>query len=150
MTARDRRPTRAAFIGLALVALTAPTATNADTFKIGLIADYTGAFASWGPQFQNAIEAFQAIHGTKVKGPKGEDIEVAFVYRDTNSAGPDKAKQLGEELVLRERVKMLAGFDLSPHAMAVGQIANEAKVPVMIMNAATASITRGSPYYVRT
>ena len=34
--------------------------------------------------------------------------------------------------------------------MAVGQIANEAKVPVMIMNAATASITRGSPYYVRT
>jgi branched-chain amino acid transport system substrate-binding protein len=150
MTARDRRPTRAVLIGVALLALAAPTAASAETFKIGLIASYTGAFASWGPQFQNAIEAFQAIHGNKVKGPKGEDIEVQFVYRDANSAGPDKAKQLGEELVLRERVKMLAGFELSPHAMAVGPLANEAKVPVMIMNAATASITRGSPYYVRT
>ena len=150
MTARDRRPTGAVLIGVALLALTASTAASAETFKIGLIASYTGAFASWGPQFQNAIEAFQAIHGNKVKGPKGEDIEVQFVYRDANSAGPDKAKQLGEELVLRERVKMLAGFELSPHAMAVGQLANEAKVPVMIMNAATASIVRGSPYYVRT
>ncbi|MBV8511074.1 MAG: ABC transporter substrate-binding protein, partial [Xanthobacteraceae bacterium] len=63
--------------------------------------------------------------------------------------GPDKTKQLAEELVLRERVKFLAGFDLSPHAMAVADIATQAKIPVIIMNAATASITRGSPYYVR-
>ena len=59
------------------------------------------------------------------------------------------AKQAAEELVLRDRVQFLAGFDLSPHAMAVGELAKEAKVPVLIMNAATASITRGSPYYVR-
>jgi branched-chain amino acid transport system substrate-binding protein len=84
-----------------------------------------------------------------VKGPDGKDIEIQFVYRDNASAGPDKTKQLAEELVLRERVKFLAGFDLSPHAMAVADIATQAKVPVIIMNAATASITRGSPYYVR-
>jgi branched-chain amino acid transport system substrate-binding protein len=149
MTERLRRSTQVALLGATLVALAVPTAALAETFKVGLIASYTGAFASWGPQFQNAIEAFQAIHGNKVKGPKGEDIEVQFVYRDANSAGPDKAKQLAEELVLRDRVKMLAGFELSPHAMAVGQLANEAKVPVVIMNAATSSITRGSPYYVR-
>src|SRR5262249_10865079 len=83
----------------------------AESFKIGLIASYTGAFATWGTQFQNAIEAFQAINGKAVKGPKGEDIEVALVYRDAASAGADKAKQLAEELVLRERVKMLAGFE---------------------------------------
>jgi branched-chain amino acid transport system substrate-binding protein len=51
--------------------------------------------------------------------------------------------------VLREKVKMLAGFDLSPHAMAVSEIATSAKIPVVIMNAATASIVRGSPYYIR-
>jgi branched-chain amino acid transport system substrate-binding protein len=121
----------------------------AEAFKIGLIASYTGAFASWGPQFQNAIEAFQAINGKSVKGPKGEDIEVQTVTRDAASQGPDKAKQLAEELILREKVKMLVGFELSPHAMAVGSIATESKTPVVIMNAATASITRGSPYYVR-
>jgi branched-chain amino acid transport system substrate-binding protein len=121
----------------------------ADVVKIGLIADFTGAFATWGQQFQQAIEAYQAVNGKTVKGPDGKTHEIQYVYRDNASAGPDKTKQLAEELVLREKVKMLAGFDLSPHAMAVGEIANQAKIPVVIMNAATASIVRGSPYYVR-
>jgi branched-chain amino acid transport system substrate-binding protein len=133
--------------GVLLAAATAAPA--ADVVKVGLIADFTGAFANWGSQFQQAVEAFQAVHGKTVKGPDGKDIEIQFVYRDNASAGPDKTKQLAEELVLRERVKFLAGFDLSPHAMAVADIATQAKVPVIIMNAATASITRGSPYYVR-
>jgi len=124
-------------------------AASADVFKVGLIADFTGAFATWGTQFQQAIEAYQAVKGKTVKGPDGKEHEIQFVYRDNLSAGPDKTKQLAEELVLREKVKMLAGFDLSPHAMAVADIANQAKIPVVIMNAATASITRGSPYYVR-
>jgi len=149
MTIVSRR-TSVGLIGAALTAFAIQPAAAAETFKIGLIASYTGAFASWGPQFQNAIEAYQAIHGKTVKGPKGEEINVQIVTRDAGSAGPDKAKQLAEELVLREHVKMLVGFELSPHAMAVGQIANDAKVPVVIMNAATSSITRGSPYYVRT
>src|SRR5262245_4580083 len=72
------------------------SAWPAETFKIGLMASYTGAFATWGTQFQNAIEAFQAINGKSVKGPKGEDIEVALAYRDAASSGADKAKQLGE------------------------------------------------------
>lgn len=126
------------------------TASAAEVFKIGLIASYTGVFSTWGPQFENAIKAYQAIHGKSVKGPKGEEIEVQIVPRDAASGGPDKAKQLAEELILREKVKMLAGFELSPHAMAVGELATQAKIPVVIMNAATASITRGSPYYIRT
>jgi branched-chain amino acid transport system substrate-binding protein len=132
----------------AALSLSAGAAT-ADVVKIGLIADFTGAFATWGTQFQQAIEAYQSVNGKTVKGPDGKQHEIQFVYRDNASAGPDKTKQLAEELVLREKVKMLAGFDLSPHAMAVADIANQAKIPVVIMNAATASITRGSPYYVR-
>jgi branched-chain amino acid transport system substrate-binding protein len=122
---------------------------RADVVKVGLIADFTGAFATWGAQFQQAIEAYQALNGKTVKGPDGKEHEIQYVYRDSASSGPDRAKQLAEELVLREKVKFLAGFDLSPHAMAVAEIATQAKIPVVIMNAATASITRGSPYYVR-
>ncbi len=122
---------------------------SADTVKIGLIADFTGAFSTWGTQFQQAVEAWQAIHGKTVKGPDGKPHEIEFVYRDSASSGPEKAKELALELVLQDHVKFLAGFDLSPHAMAVAEIANQAKVPVIIMNAATARITRGSPYYVR-
>ncbi len=149
-----RHPSRRTVIATGAAAaatLAAPRiGSAAESFKIGLIASYTGAFATWGPQFENAINAYQAIYGKSVKGPKGEDIEVQIVPRDAASGGPDKAKQLAEDLVLREKVKMLAGFELSPHAMAVGDIATQAKVPVVIMNAATSSITRGSPYYVRT
>jgi branched-chain amino acid transport system substrate-binding protein len=121
----------------------------ADTVKVGLIASYTGAFATWGTQFQQAVEAYQAVNGKTVKGPDGKTHEIQFVYRDSASQGPDKAKQLAEELVLRERVKFLTGLELSPYAMALGDISKQAKVPVVIMNAATSSITRGSPYFVR-
>src|SRR5262245_33591221 len=124
-------------------------ASCADTVKVGLIASYTGAFATWGTQFQQAVEAYQAVNGKTVKGPDGKTHEIQFVYRDSASQGPDKAKQLAEELVLRERVKFLTGLELSPYAMALGEISKQAKIPVVIMNAATASITPGSDYFVR-
>ena len=132
----------------AVLSLSASVA-SADVVKIGLIADFTGAFAVWGAQFQQGVEAYQAVNGKTVKGPDGKEHEIQFIYRDATSAGPEKSKQLAEELVLREKVKFLAGFDLSPQAMAVADIATQAKVPVVIMNAATASITRNSPYFVR-
>ncbi len=134
---------------LAAVVWLGATGASADVVKVGLIVSYSGAFAMWGTQFQQAIEAYQAVYGKTVKGPDGKEHEIQFIYRDAASAGADKAKQLAEELVVRDRVKFLAGFELSPHAMAVAETADQAKVPVVIMNAATASITRGSPYYVR-
>ena len=133
----------------ALLSLLAGAASAADVVKVGLIADFTGAFAVWGKQFQQGVEAYQAVNGKTVKGPDGKEIEIQYVYRDATSAGPEKSKQLAEELILREKVKFLAGFDLSPQAMAVSEIVNQAKIPVVIMNAATASITRASPYFAR-
>jgi len=129
--------------------MTIAPAARADTVKIGLIASFTGGMAIYGSQFQQAIAAYQALHGATLKGPKGEPITVEIVTRDAGSGGPAKVKQMAEELVVRDHVKFLAGFDLSPHAMAAADIANEAKVPVIIMNAATSSITRLSPYFVR-
>jgi branched-chain amino acid transport system substrate-binding protein len=90
--------------------------------KVGLIASYTGAFATWGTQFQQAVEAYQAVQGKTVKGPDGNTHEIQFVYRDAASQGPDKAKQLAEELILREHVKFLTGLELSPYAMVLGDL----------------------------
>ena len=136
-------------VAVLVTLLVAGPATAKEVYKIGLIASFTGAFASWGVQFQQAVEAFQTVNGKMLKGPKGEEIEVQVVYRDTASGGPDKAKQLAEELILREKVKMLSGLELSPYASALADISKQAKIPVVIMNAATANITRGSPYFVR-
>jgi branched-chain amino acid transport system substrate-binding protein len=133
----------------AAVSVLSAGAASADVVKIGLIASYTGAFATWGVQFQQAAEAYQATHGKTVKGPDGKEHEIQFVYRDSASQGPDKAKQLAEELILREHVKFIVGLELSPYAMALADISQQAKVPVIIENAATSSITRMSPYFVR-
>jgi branched-chain amino acid transport system substrate-binding protein len=124
-------------------------ASAEEVVKVGLIASYTGAFATWGSQFQRAVEAYQALHGDTVTGPGGDKIKIQFLYRDAASQGPDKAKQLAEELILHDHVTFLCGLELSPHAMALADISKEAKVPVVIMNAATSSITRMSPYFVR-
>jgi branched-chain amino acid transport system substrate-binding protein len=126
------------------VGLVLATAAQAETVKVGLIAPFSGGFAIWGEQFQRAVEAFQAVNGKSVNG---NDIEV--IYRDVGGPDPAKAKQLAEELVLRDEVSYLTGFAFTPNALAVADLVTEANIPTVLLNAATAVITRSSPMYVR-
>ena len=89
----------------------------ADVVKVGLLADFTGAFATWGPQFREGVEAYQALHGKTATGPDNKPHEIQFIYRDTASQGPEKARQLAQELVLHDHVKFLCGLDLSPQSL---------------------------------
>ena len=133
----------AAAVGVALLA--GVTNASAEVVKVGVIANFSGAFAIWGQQFKQAVEAYQSVNGKSVDGN-----EIQFVYRDNGGADPAKSRQHAEELILREKVKFLAGFDLTPNALAVAELITEAKVPTVIFNAATSIITRKSPYFVRT
>jgi branched-chain amino acid transport system substrate-binding protein len=63
---------------------------------------------------------------------------------------PDVAKRLAQELVVNDKVAVLAGFGLTPIALAVAPIATQAKVPEVVMAAGTSSITEASPFVVRT
>jgi branched-chain amino acid transport system substrate-binding protein len=127
----------------ALLALTG-AASAQQTVKVGLIAPFSGGFAIWGEQFQRAVKAFQKVNGESVKG-----VKVEVLYRDVGGPNPAKSKQLAEELVLRDKIKFLTGFAFTPNALAVADVVNEAKVPTIIMNAATSIITRKSPMFVR-
>ena len=124
--------------------LAAASGASADTIKIGHISNFSGPFAVWGKQFSQTIKAYQKVHGDTVNGHK---IEV--IYRDVGAVNPAKARQLAEELILREKIKVLTGFSLTPNALAVAETITEAKMPTVIMNAATSVITRKSPYFVR-
>ncbi len=135
---------RALFAIAAATILATSVAARAETVKVGLIAPFSGPFAVWGTQYKQAVEAFQKVNGNEVNGHK---IEV--IYRDTGGINPAKTRQHAEELIIREKVKFLSGFTMTPNALAVGEIANETKIPVVIMNAATGMITRRSPYFVR-
>ena len=127
---------------VALLALTGAAA--AETVKVGVVAPFSGGFARWGEQFQQAIAVYQKQHGDTVNGHK---IEV--VYRDVGGPDPAKSRQLTEELVLREKVQFMGGYAFTPNALSVAQLVTEAKIPTVIFNAATSVITRRSPMFVR-
>ncbi len=124
--------------------LGAPVAHAQETVKIGLILPLTGPFASnTGRQIDNAIKAYMALNGDTVAGKK-----IELIIKDDASAA-DTTKRLAQELVVNDKVHILAGFGLTPLALAAAPIAREAKVPQIVMAAATSMVTEQSPYVVR-
>ena len=120
---------------LALAALTLAIGPNAyaqDTIKIGVIAAFSGPFADYGKQIEGGIKAYMAQHGSTVAGKK-----IEIIVKDSTGPAPEIAKRLAQELVVRDKVDFLAGFGLTPEALAVAPIAQQAKKPMIIMNAAT-------------
>jgi len=120
------------------------TAAAQEKFKIGLILPMTGPFASTGKQIEAAARLYIAQNGDTVGGKK-----VELIVKDDTSA-PDVTKRIAQELVVNDKVNVLAGFGLTPLALATAPIATQSKTPMVVMAAATSSITQASPYVVRT
>jgi branched-chain amino acid transport system substrate-binding protein len=132
-------------LAAAALSLCAASALAQQPLKIGLILAYTGQFADAATQMDNAIKLYVKEHGDTVAGRKLE-----FIRRDTGGVAPDVAKRHAQELVVRDKVDILAGFVLTPNALAAADVSAEAKKFMVVMNAATAIITTKSPYIART
>ena len=120
-------------------------ALAADPLKIGLILPLTGPFASTGRQIEAAARLYIAKNGDTVAGRK-----VELIVKDDTGLAPETTKRIAQELVVQDKVSVLAGFGLTPLALAAAPIATEAKVPMIVMAAATGMIPTRSPYIVRT
>ena len=131
-------------LSAAALALIAGPAAAQDTVKVGLIIPMTGQQASTGKQIDAAVKLYQAQHGTTVAGKK---IEV--ILKD-DGAVPDNTKRIAQELIVNDKVNFIAGFGVTPAALAAAPLATQAKVPEVVMAAGTSIITERSPYIVRT
>ncbi len=131
-------------VALGLLTAHAGAVLAEEKFKIGLILPMTGPFASTGKQIEAAARLYIAQNGDTVGGKK-----VELIVKDDTSA-PDVTKRIAQELVVNEKVNVLAGFGLTPLAMATAPLATQSKTPMVVMAAATSSITQASPYVVRT
>ena len=127
-----------------LVVAVGASATSAQTIKIGLINSYSGFLAQAGDQMQKGIDLYVKEHEKEL--PAGVKIEL--IRRD-DGAVPDTGKRLAQELIAREQVQLLLGIVGSPIAAAVAPLTAQAKIPLVITNAAGVSIPRISPYVVR-
>src|SRR5215470_2352529 len=129
----------------ALLVAVVPTAGAAeDSVKIGLILPMTGPFASTGRQVEAGVRFYVQQNGAIAGGRK-----VEIVLRDDGGA-PENSKRIAQELLVRDKVDILAGFGLTPIALAVAPLATETRTPMIVMAAATAIVTERSPYIVRT
>ncbi len=137
---------------LAAVALAAgipaalPTAALAqpEAIRVGLILPMTGPFASTGRQVEAAAKLYVAQHGSSVAGRR-----IELVVRDDGGTA-DVTRRIAQELVVNDKVAVLAGFGLTPLALATAPIATQSKTPMVVMAAATSSIVDASPFIVRT
>jgi branched-chain amino acid transport system substrate-binding protein len=111
--------------------------------KIGLIMTYTGQFADPAAQMDDGIQLYMKQRGDTVAGKK-----IELIRKDTAGA-PDAAKRLAQEFIVNDNVDILAGFVITPEAMAVGDLSAEAKKFMVVMNAATSIVTTKSPYMTR-
>jgi branched-chain amino acid transport system substrate-binding protein len=133
-------------LGAIAISVLATSAAHAQgTVKIGLILPYSGQFGDLAVQMDNGIKLYMKQKSDAVAGKK-----IEIIRKDTGGVAPDVAVRLAQELVTREGVDILAGFALSPNAIAVSKISAEAKKLMVIMNAATTAIITMSPYSVRT
>jgi branched-chain amino acid transport system substrate-binding protein len=126
------------------LAVSIPPASAQETVKVGLILPLTGPFAPTGRQIEGGAKLYMQQHGDKVAGKK-----IELIVRDDGNVA-DATKRIAQELVVNDKVSVLAGFGLTPLALATAPVSAEAKVPQIIMGAATAIIPDRSPYIVRT
>jgi branched-chain amino acid transport system substrate-binding protein len=138
-----RRVVQSLGAAAAALALSLP-AHAADPVKIGLILPMTGPFASTGRQIDAAVRLYMAKNGDTVAGRK-----VEVILKDDTGLAPETTKRIAQEMVVQDKVTVLAGFGLTPLALAAAPVATEAKVPMVVMAAATAMIPTRSPFIVR-
>jgi len=132
-------------VSLGLVfSLGAHLAQAQEAFKIGLILPMTGPSASTGKQIEAAARLYMVQNGDKVAGRK-----IELIIKDDGGV-PDATKRMAQELVVNDKVGVLSGFGLTPLALATAPIATQSKTPMVVMAAATSSITEASPFIIRT
>ena len=131
---------------LVLAGLLMAGAAFAQTVRIGIVNTFSGPQASFGEMTDRAFKLYLKLHEKEL--PPG--VKVEMISRDDGGPNPDKAKQLAQDLIVRDKVNLLAGVVFTPNAMAVAPLTQEAKVPLVITNAGTSVITTRSPYLVRT
>jgi branched-chain amino acid transport system substrate-binding protein len=139
----QRRTFTALAITAAALAASPIAQAQDNVFKIGLILPMTGQQATTGRQIEAAARLYMAQNGDTVAGKK-----IQLILKDDTSL-PDVTRRLAQELVVNDKVNVLAGFGITPSAMATAPIATQSKTPQVVMAAATSSITQASPYIVR-
>ncbi len=120
---RSRRRFVAGVAASAVAVAWAPRyALAADPLKIGLILPLTGPFASTGRQVEAACRLYMARNGDSAAGRK-----VELIVKDDTGLAPETTKRIAQDMIVQDHVAVIAGFGLTPLALATAPVATEAQ-----------------------
>jgi branched-chain amino acid transport system substrate-binding protein len=123
--------------------LVATAALAQDTVRIGLVLPMTGPFASTGKQISAGARLYMQQRGDKAGGKP-----IELIIKD-DAGNADTTKRIVQELLVNDGVKILAGFGLTPLALAAAPVSAQTRTTMVVMGAATSIVTERSPYIAR-
>jgi branched-chain amino acid transport system substrate-binding protein len=138
-----RKAALALFCCAVVVLLGGVSSSAQEVVKIGLLMTYSGQFTDAAAQMDHGIALYMKEHGDTVAGKK-----IELIRKDTAGV-PDAARRLAQELIINQGADILAGFVITPEALAVADLSTQSKKLTVVMNAATSIITARSPYITR-
>jgi branched-chain amino acid transport system substrate-binding protein len=132
--------------GVAAAAATgifAPAVFAQKILKMGISMPMTGAgFGTVGPQLRAGIQLYMQQHGDVVA-----DRKIEIIIRD-DAGVADTARRLTQEMIVNDRVD-ICGIGITPTALAIAQLATQAKKATLVMSSGASVTTTKSPYFVR-
>ena len=126
------------------VAGAATTYADQAPVKVGIVFSYTGGSGEGPTLIDTGIATYIKQHGDTAGGRK-----IVFIKRDDTGIAPEVARRQAQDLIINEKVDLLAGLLYTPNAVAVADVSTQAKKPLLIVNAATSGILAKNPYAFR-
>lgn len=117
---------------------------QAEEIKVGLLSQFSGVYSWWGKEYQRGVDLFMAQSGGKVG-----NHTLTILSRDEAGTNPQRARQLAQELVVRDQVQYLLGGVFTPTVLGATDVINQTKTPYVIANSGTSSVTDKSQYFTR-
>jgi branched-chain amino acid transport system substrate-binding protein len=141
----------AAFAAFALLAMMAAgckggNKTAGDVIKIGVFEPMTGANAAGGAMEVEGIRLAHELNPTVEVA--GKTYKVELVVADNKSDKVEAANAV-QRLVDQDKVQVLLGSWGSSLAMAGGEVARDAGIPVIGLSCTNPLVTAGNDYYFR-
>jgi branched-chain amino acid transport system substrate-binding protein len=130
----------------ALPVFAGPKAESGDVIKIGVIEPMTGANAAGGAMEVEGIRLANELNPTVTVG--GKTYKVELVVADNKSDKVEAATAV-ERLIDRDKVALILGSWGSSLSMAGGEVAKEARIPVIGLSCTNPLVTAGNDYYFR-
>ncbi|MHC6202398.1 ABC transporter substrate-binding protein [Breznakiellaceae bacterium SP9] len=120
--------------------------TAGDVIKIGVFEPMTGANASGGAMEVEGIRLANQLNPTVVVGGKTYKVELAIL---DNKSDKTEAANAVDRLINYDKVQVILGSWGSSLAMAGGEVAKDAGIPVIGLSCTNPLVTLGNDYYFR-